>query len=48
MKKEILTDELRHDLAEISGKDSPYYIYAFKAAARDKHGKEHPFFYLSK
>ena len=47
MKKEILTDELRHDLAEISGKDCPYYIYAFKAAARDKHGKEHPFFYLS-
>ena len=47
MKKEILTDELKKELAEISGKDCPYYIYAFKAAARDKHGRKHPFLYLS-
>lgn len=47
MKKEILTAELKKSLALISGKDCPYYIYAFKAAARDKHGKKHPFFYLS-
>ena len=47
MKKEILTAELKKHLAEISGKDCPYYIYAFRAAARDKHRKKHPFFYLS-
>ena len=47
MKKEILTDDLKKSLAEISGKNCPYYIYAFKAAAWDKHGKKNPFFYLS-
>ena len=47
MKKEFLTAELKKSLALISGKDSPYYIYAFKAAARNKHGKKHPFVYLS-
>ena len=47
MKKEILTDELKNDLAEISGKDCPYYIYAFKAEASNKHGRKNPFFYVS-
>ena len=47
MKKEILTAELKKHLAKISGKDCPYYIYAFKANAWNKHGKKHPFFYLS-
>lgn len=47
MKKEILTDELKNDLAEISGKDCPYYIYAFKAEASNKHGEGNPFFYVS-
>ena len=47
MKKEILTNELKKDLAEISGKECPYYIYAFKARTRDRHGKKHPFLYLS-
>ena len=47
MKKEILTDELKKELAEISGMECPYYIYAFKAAAWSKHGRKHPFFYLS-
>ena len=47
MKKEFLTAELKKSLALISGKDCPYYIYAFKAAAWNKHGKKHPFIYLS-
>ena len=47
MKKEILTAELKKSLALISGKDCPYYIYAFKAAAWNKHRKKYQFFYLS-
>lgn len=47
MKKEILTAELKKSLALISGKDCPYLIYAFKAAASGKHGDKHPFIYLS-
>ena len=45
MKKEILTDELKKQLAEISGKECPYYIYAFKAAAFKR--RKNPYFYIS-